>query len=74
MLKLRNFHPLPSSTNFIIFKLGDLIEPNKYLRRMYDQKVSVKVMRFWDSNWCRVSIGKLESMKIFMDAFDYAVT
>ena len=74
MLKLRNFHPLPSSTNFIIFKLGDLIEPNKFLRKMYDYKVSVKVMRFWGSNWCRVSIGKLGSMKIFIDALDNAVT
>ena len=74
MLKSRNFHPLPSNTNFIIFKLGDLIKPNKFLQEMYDYKVSVKVMRFWGSNWCRVSIGKLDSMKIFIDAFDHAVT
>ena len=72
-LNIRNFYPMPSSTNFLIFELPETADPNQFLNRMYDQKVSVKVMRFWNKNWCRVSIGTKENMETFLYAFDKAL-
>ena len=61
---------MPSSANFLIFELPKTADPNQFLDRMYDQKVSIKVMHFWNRNWCRVSIGTKKNMETFLYAFD----
>ena len=61
---------MPSSTNFLIFELPKNIEPNNFLSEIYSRKVTVKALNFWDKNWCRVSIGSMDNMKTFFEAFD----
>ena len=61
---------MPSSTNFLIFELPKNIDPNNFLSEIYSKKVTVKALNFWNKNWCRVSIGSMDSMKIFFEAFD----
>ena len=72
-LKSRGFDPMPSNTNFLIFELPNDRNPNIFLKKMYDQKVSIKVMKFWEKNWCRVTVGTLDNMKTFINAFDKAL-
>ena len=72
-LKSRNFYPMPSSTNFLIFELPERTNPNLFLGKMYSEKVSVKAMNFWNKKWCRVSIGTKENMEKFVNAFDKAM-
>tara|TARA_X000001036_G_C20615024_1_gene780579 strand:- start:121 stop:1302 length:1182 start_codon:yes stop_codon:yes gene_type:complete len=72
-LKSRNFYPMPSSTNFLIFELPERTNPNLFLGKMYGEKVSVKAMNFWNKKWCRVSIGTKENMEKFISAFDKAM-
>ena len=72
-LNNRNFYPMPSSANFLIFELPKTADPNQFLNRMYNQKVSIKVMHFWNRNWCRVSIGTKKNMETFLYAFDKAL-
>ena len=38
--------------------------------KIYDKKVVVRAFRFWDQNWCRVSMGTMEEMKYFTDAIE----
>ena len=64
---------MPSNTNFLIFELPNDQNPNIFLKKMYDQKVSIKVMKFWEKNWCRVTVGTLDNMKTFINAFDKAL-
>jgi histidinol-phosphate aminotransferase len=65
-LKDNNFSFLPSETNFVIFEIP--MEGNDFLKKIYAKQVAVRAFKFWDKNWCRVSIGTLEEMKIFTQA------
>ncbi len=69
-LKDRGFRPMPSNANFLIFELPKKLDPNKYLTEIYSKSVTVKVFKFWNKNWCRVSIGTKNSMNIFFNALD----
>lgn len=72
-LESRGFKPMPSETNFLIFELPKMVDPNKFLTEIYSKKVTVKVFNFWNKNWCRVSIGSKNSMDTFFEAFDQAI-
>ncbi|WP_147676684.1 pyridoxal phosphate-dependent aminotransferase [Algibacter pacificus] len=65
-LKSKNFSYLPSETNFIIFEIP--MDGELFLEKMYDKKVAVRAFKFWDKNWCRVSIGTLDEMAVFTNA------
>ncbi|MCG1034782.1 pyridoxal phosphate-dependent aminotransferase [Polaribacter sargassicola] len=65
-LKENNFSFLPSETNFIIFEIP--MEGKEFLKKIYAKNVAVKSFKFWDKNWCRVSIGTMDEMKIFTKA------
>lgn len=65
-LKNNNFSYLPSETNFVIFEIP--MEGKDFLEKIYAKKVAVRAFKFWDKNWCRVSIGTLDEMKIFTQA------
>ncbi len=67
-LKEKNYSALPSQTNFVIFEIP--LEGEEFLKKMYAEKVAVRAFQFWDKNWCRVSIGTLEEMKMFTRAMD----
>jgi histidinol-phosphate aminotransferase len=57
---------LPSETNFIIFEIP--MEGKEFLKKIYEKNVAVRAFKFWDKNWCRVSIGTMDEMKIFTNA------
>tara|TARA_R110002126_G_scaffold291479_2_gene453054 strand:- start:16910 stop:18100 length:1191 start_codon:yes stop_codon:yes gene_type:complete len=61
-----NFSYLPSETNFIIFEIP--MEGKKFLKEIYGKNVAVRAFKFWDKNWCRVSIGTMDEMKTFTSA------
>jgi histidinol-phosphate aminotransferase len=65
-LKDNNFSYLPSETNFIIFEIP--MEGSDFLKKIYAKNVAVKSFKFWDKNWCRVSIGTMDEMKLFTNA------
>ncbi|WP_339659477.1 histidinol-phosphate transaminase [uncultured Polaribacter sp.] len=65
-LKDKNFSYLPSETNFIIFEIP--MEGSAFLKKIYAKNVAVKSFKFWDKNWCRVSIGTMDEMKLFTKA------
>lgn len=62
-LKENNYSYLPSETNFVIFEIP--MEGRKFLKEIYGKKVAVRAFKFWDKNWCRVSIGTMDEMKKF---------
>ncbi len=59
---------MPSTTNFIIFPIA--MEGDAFLEKIYERKVVVRAFKFWDQNWCRVSLGTMEEMKYFTNALD----
>ncbi|MBU2995267.1 histidinol-phosphate aminotransferase family protein [Cellulophaga baltica] len=62
------FKYVPSSTSFIIFPIE--MEGKKFLEKMTAQKVGVRAFEFFDKNWCRVSMGTMDEMKLFTTALE----
>lgn len=71
-LDSRGMTYLPSETNFIIFPIH--MEGDDFLEKIYEKKIVVRAFKFWDQNWCRVSMGKPEEMKLFTEALDEILT
>jgi len=65
-LKAQKFSYLPSETNFVIFEIP--MEGKEFLQKIYAKNVAVRSFKFWDKNWCRVSIGTMDEMKLFTKA------
>ena len=65
-LKSKGFDVMPSTTNFMIFPID--MEGDLFLEKIYDKKVVVRAFRFWDQNWCRVSLGTKKEMNYFTEA------
>lgn len=65
-LKAQKFSYLPSQTNFIIFEIP--MDGQEFLKKIYAKNVAVRSFKFWDKNWCRVSIGTMDEMKAFTKA------
>lgn len=57
---------MPSQTNFLIFPIS--IDGNTFLEKIYERKIVVRAFKFWDQNWCRVSIGTMDEMRLFTEA------
>lgn len=66
-LKDHGFSYIPSCTNFILFPLQ--MKGEVFLDKMSDEGVQVRRWEFNGQHWCRVSLGKMEDMKIFAEAF-----
>jgi len=71
-LKSADYTWLPSSANFVLFPLRMKGQP--FLSRMMEQGVSVRRWEFDAQHWCRVSIGTLDAMKAFTQAFEKVVS
>lgn len=67
-LKRKNLPYLPSETNFVIFEIP--MDGDVFLEKIFAKKIAVRSFKFWDKNWCRVSMGTLEEMKLFTNAID----
>lgn len=67
-LNKKKYTVLPSETNFLIFEIS--MNGKEFLEKIYAKNVAVRAFNFWDKNWCRVSIGTLNEMKIFTTALE----
>ena len=67
-LKKRGFDYVPSVTSFVLFPIE--MEGKAFLKKMTDQRVGVRAFKIYDKDWCRVSMGTMEEMKIFVSALD----
>ncbi|PTB96204.1 histidinol phosphate aminotransferase [Marivirga lumbricoides] len=60
-----------SSTSFILFPIE--MEGKSFLKKMSDQGVGVRSFEIMNQNWCRVSMGTLEEMKIFINTLQKVI-
>ncbi|KJD32851.1 histidinol phosphate aminotransferase [Tamlana nanhaiensis] len=67
-LKQKKYNYLPSQTNFMIFEID--IDGQEFLKQIYSKQVGVRAFTFWGKNWCRVSMGTMDEMKLFTNAMD----
>ncbi|HEX6223536.1 MAG TPA: histidinol-phosphate transaminase [Chryseolinea sp.] len=67
ILKKQGYEYIPSSTNFVLFPIK--MEGKKFTEEMMSRGVSVRYWKFSGKEWCRVSIGLMEEMKAFEEAF-----
>ncbi len=67
ILKKHGYDYIPSSTNFVLFPIK--MDGKKFTEEMMNRGVSVRFWKFNDKDYCRVSIGLMDEMKIFEEAF-----
>jgi histidinol-phosphate aminotransferase len=60
------FDYVPSSTSFIIFPIE--MEGKAFLEEMTAEGVGVRAFEIYGQNWCRVSMGTMDEMKLFTNA------
>lgn len=65
-LQKKGFDYVPSVTSFVLFPIE--MEGKPFLEQMKAQQVAVRAFEIMDRNWCRVSMGTMEEMKIFVGA------
>lgn len=66
-LKKEGYDYIPSSTNFVMFPLK--MDGQKFTAEMMKRSVGVRFWKFNNKDWCRVSIGRMDEMQAFADAF-----
>lgn len=71
-LKGADYTWLPSSANFVLFPLR--MKSQTFMSRMMEEGVSVRRWEFAAQHWCRLSIGTLDDMKTFANAFQRVVS
>jgi histidinol-phosphate aminotransferase len=67
VLKESGYTYLPSQTNFVLFPLK--MDGKRFVEEMAKRSVSIRSWEFDNQQWCRVSMGTMEQMKTFADAF-----
>ncbi len=67
-LERMGFEYVPSYTSFIIFPIE--MEGKAFLEQMTAEKVGVRAFDIMGKNWCRVSMGTMEEMKLFTAALE----
>ena len=65
-LKEMGQKPVTSYTSFMIFPIE--MEGESFLNEMTSLGVGVRAFNFMDKNWCRVSMGTMDEMKLFTSA------
>ena len=70
-LEKMGYEYVPSSTSFIIFPIE--MEGKAFLEKMQTQQVGVRAFEINGGDWCRVSMGTMDEMKLFIKAFDKVV-
>jgi histidinol-phosphate aminotransferase len=67
LLKEEGYEYIPSHTNFVMFPLK--MEAKKFRDEMMKRGVGVRNWEFSNKQWCRVSMGTMDQMQIFAEAF-----
>ncbi len=65
-IRSMGFSEIPSHTSFMIFPIEQ--EGKAFAKKMMDQGVGIRVYSIADQPWCRVSMGTMDEMKMFVDA------
>lgn len=60
------FEYLPSQTSFVLFPMK--MEGQDFLGKMFDLGIGVRAFEIFDQSYCRVSMGTMTEMKLFVDA------
>jgi histidinol-phosphate aminotransferase len=58
-----------SDANFVLFPLK-FMKADRFVEEMFKEGVGVRNWSFRDKEWCRVSMGTMEEMKIFAKVFE----
>ncbi|EON76098.1 histidinol-phosphate aminotransferase [Lunatimonas lonarensis] len=66
-LKRLGFEYVPSHTNFILFPIG--MDGAEFQKKMMANQVSIKTALIDGQQYCRVSMGTLDDLGMFVDAF-----
>ncbi|TSD67038.1 histidinol-phosphate aminotransferase family protein [Inquilinus sp. KBS0705] len=67
VLKKEGYEYIPSSANFVMFPLK--MDSKKFTMEMMKRSVGVRNWQFNGKEWCRVSIGRMDEMEAFAEAF-----
>lgn len=67
VLKKEGYEYIPSSANFVMFPIK--MEGSRFAQEMSSKGVGIRTWKFNDKDWCRVSIGRMDEMQAFADAF-----
>ncbi|MGZ3874818.1 MAG: pyridoxal phosphate-dependent aminotransferase [Mucilaginibacter sp.] len=66
-LKKEGYDYIPSSANFVMFPLK--MDGSKFVGEMMKRGVGIRNWKMNGADWCRVSIGRMDEMEAFADAF-----
>lgn len=61
------YEVIPSFTNFMLFPIR--MKTKSFENQMFAHGVGIQTRDFGGQPWCRVSIGTMDEMKLFIDAF-----
>lgn len=67
LLKDNDYTYLPSQTNFVLFPLK--MDGKRFVEEMAKRGVGIRSWAFDNKQWCRVSMGTMDQMKLFANAF-----
>lgn len=67
VLKKEGYEYIPSSANFVMFPIK--MAGARFSQEMSNRGVGIRTWKFNDKDWCRVSIGRMDEMQAFADAF-----
>jgi len=67
VLKKEGYEYIPSSTNFVMFPIK--MDGQRFVQEMANRGVGIRVWKFNNMDWCRVSVGRMDEMQAFADAF-----
>ena len=65
-LNKMGFQPLDSHTSFVLFPME--MKGDQFLEKMFDLEIGVRAFEIFDQSYCRVSMGTMSEMKLFIDA------
>lgn len=66
-LQSLGYDPIPSYTSFMLFPLEAGTDGKGFLKDMYEQGVGVRFFTVHDKPYCRVSMGTMDEMALFID-------
>jgi len=67
VLKREGYSYIPSVANFVMFPLA--MDAERFVQEMMKRGVGVRPWKYNGKEWCRVSIGRMDEMKYFEEAF-----
>jgi len=67
ILKREGYDYIPSYANFVMFPVP--MDSVRFTEEMLKRGVSVRSWKFANKEWCRVSVGTMDEMKAFEEAF-----